>query len=614
MANAGIFTMITNDGKQDRMLMATALLHERLNTINKQKWAQNGGNSTDLRNLPTLLDIEKTHILFTNAHFKPFAAIGFEYNKVGVTGNALGDSVQFSIPQFGDFFHDIACHVILNQPSALTAASGNTNSNSAPLMRWCHFPGERLLKEVSQEVNGNPLDTYGWHATNMHREYRVSPNKRAGWDRCVGQQTSEKGWVEQPNWDGNNATAASVTSRVRAEVEVGNQTPTALKTSQLDLYIPLLFWYNKDVRLAVPSVAIPYGQRFIKINLASADELVGEVPRGDSTTYDWASPGGTLTTTNMLSKIELYINNIFVNPEIHGIYIKRIGFSLIRVHREQTFNVTDDVGDLLLNGMKWPIEYMFVGLKVRDYWSGSTAALKRQHLDKWHTYTTVTEQTYTTSGQNVLREYALSADGTMTAAVASADGAVTFVNSTLATGLVAGDLLKVNKVLYSVASVGTSTVGTAAASVSSVVVAPKPAADVSATTDVVVLKQQGLSVKTQRHVSNLTSLGIKAHGVVIYNPDYSHGFYNSYLPYHFGGPNINTPEDTGLAFIPFCLYPGTYQPSGHINVSRAREFYIKFSTPNGQISNNIPGTLVVVASAINFLLISDGSAVLRYTT
>lgn len=31
---------------------------------------------------PTLVDIERTHILFVNAHFKPFAAIGYEYNKV----------------------------------------------------------------------------------------------------------------------------------------------------------------------------------------------------------------------------------------------------------------------------------------------------------------------------------------------------------------------------------------------------------------------------------------------------------------------------------------------------------------------------------------------------
>ena len=106
MATGGIFTIITNDGKQDRMLMASTLLHERLNAINVYKASMlshdkkaNGGlNHIDA--LPTLLDIEKTHVLFTNAHFKPFAAIGFEYNKV--TPNAgnpvLGQTIQFSIP------------------------------------------------------------------------------------------------------------------------------------------------------------------------------------------------------------------------------------------------------------------------------------------------------------------------------------------------------------------------------------------------------------------------------------------------------------------------------------------------------------------------------------
>ena len=118
MATGGIFTIITNDGKQDRMLMATELLSERLRNIQEERTANNRvlyGNipSDDVRNLPTLLDIEKTHILFTNAHFKPFAALGFEYNKVTPSSGttALGSTIQFSIPQFGDFFHDIAFHV-----------------------------------------------------------------------------------------------------------------------------------------------------------------------------------------------------------------------------------------------------------------------------------------------------------------------------------------------------------------------------------------------------------------------------------------------------------------------------------------------------------------------
>lgn len=101
MATGGIFTIITNDGKQDRMLMATGLLHRRLQAINQMKTANNPGTDpSDLKNLPTLLDIERTHILFTNAHFKPFAALGYEYNKVNPTAGSpsLGQPVQFSIP------------------------------------------------------------------------------------------------------------------------------------------------------------------------------------------------------------------------------------------------------------------------------------------------------------------------------------------------------------------------------------------------------------------------------------------------------------------------------------------------------------------------------------
>ena len=64
--------------------------------------------------------------------------------------------------------------------------------------------------------------------------------------------------------------------------------------------------------------------------------------------------------------------------------------------------------------------------------------------------------------------------------------------------------------------------------------------------------------------------------------------------------------------INFCLYPGTYQPSGHINVSRAREFYLQYDS--SYVTSSDAAELIVNAVAINFLLISDGSATLRYAT
>jgi hypothetical protein len=111
--------------------------------------------------------------------------------------------------------------------------------------------------------------------------------------------------------------------------------------------------------------------------------------------------------------------------------------------------------------------------------------------------------------------------------------------------------------------------------------------------------------------------------------------FNSYMTYQYGCQTINTPSDSGVYLINFCLYPGTYQPSGYVNASRAREFFLDFTssligttkrntsdvtlakvdrTPSNAPQITVSAEVVVVSSAINFLLITDGSAVLRYST
>ncbi len=109
----------------------------------------------------------------------------------------------------------------------------------------------------------------------------------------------------------------------------------------------------------------------------------------------------------------------------------------------------------------------------------------------------------------------------------------------------------------------------------------------------------------------IDTLQLQAHGINIFST-FKSAFYRDYMPYTFGGSNINTPEDQGALMLNFCLYPGTYQPSGHINVSRAREFYLQFVS--SYCTSSTPCDLLTLAYAINFLLISDGSAVLRYST
>jgi hypothetical protein len=254
MATGGIFQLITNDGKQDRMLMATALLNKRLLEIEKMR----SQNPQIKDPTPTLVDIERTHILFMNAHFKPFCAIGYEYNNVRPTGTAnLGSSgVQFSIPQFGDFFNDMVLHVGLSSCTAANAAYWNdpflSPAEGKELVAYVNYLGQALLRKVSFTVNGNPLDDYDSEVVNFHQKFFVTPNKVVGWNRNVGQEnplqgfetvrktTAETSNPEHATWMNRGAGA-----RLGVQVFDGLQTPKPVQPA-VDLWIPLLFWFNKD--------------------------------------------------------------------------------------------------------------------------------------------------------------------------------------------------------------------------------------------------------------------------------------------------------------------------------------------------------------------------------
>lgn len=599
MSTGGIFQLITNDGRQDKMLMATELLKGRLESISRRRAADPSIKDPT----PTLVDIERTHILFTNAHFKPFAAIGYEYNKVRASSGSatLGSTIQFSIPQFGDFFHDMILHVKLKQPS-LTVDPGVSDAD-APAMRWASYPGERLMKKVQFEVNGNPLDEYTREVYNFYREYCVPPHKLTGWLRCMGQEVPHKGYLDQAGWAQNASSTTPADHRFKVDVCDGLQTPSGQKdqtdAGDLELFVPLLFWFNKDPRLSIPSVAIPYGQRFVNVELATQEELIGIVPRGSGT---YESPNGSLDrSTNLIRTVELYINNIFVNPEVHDIFIKRIGFTLIRVHRQQNHNADKSSDEVLLQQLKWPIETLFVGMKVREY-SSTTPALQARHLDKWHKFSQVTKTPFATTGFQGSRVLSLTESASISV---DATGAVLGVGTLFTTELQVGDQLLANGISLGSVLVVTDDLNAQLSTAPVAAIAVDPANVWTA------LRPSELSATADVCSRTIDSITLKAHGIPIYN-DFPAGFYNAYIPFRYGGPNIQTPEDCGALMINMCLYPGTYQPSGHINISRAREFYLEYTS--SVINSTNSGTLVVVASAINFLLISDGSAVLRYST
>lgn len=590
MATAGIFTLITNDGKQDRMLMATELLKRRLASVKAARQAAGMKDTT-----PTLLDIERTHVLFMNAHFKPFAAIGFEYHKVNPDsgGATLGSQVRFSIPQFGDFFSDMAFYARFNQ-AVYTPVASAPNQN---VFRYCDYPGERLLQKVKFDVNGNPLDEYDSTVYNFHRQFNIQPNKRTAWDRLVGQESPQEAFLTQES-------QVQPSSRVKVAYCDGYQTPKGTHDA-LVVMVPLLFWFNRDPRLAVPSVSIPYGQRFLSIELATSSELIELVQPSSSSGDTGTEP--TLT----IAECSLFINNIFVNPEVHDIFIKRIGFTLIRVHRMQTTRVKDDNANILLNNMKWPIECMFVAIKPVANTEVSTFPANKS-LQTWHRFSTVTDSTKDVDGV-ASSKFDSNANTEVAAFLAVGINVSTAAADQLTDYSALSKTSAAASALFALAGAAASLATTSATIVWNAV----QAADQSGGSDAYYVHPtksgESAQVEVRKHTPTVSKLSITAHGIDIYK-EMPGTFFSSYTPYCYGGHNVSAPEDPGAMMITFCLYPGSYQPSGHVNVSRAREFYLRYWANGTAVSTDDQADLIVVASAINFLLISDGSAVLRYST
>lgn len=647
MSSGGVFQLIANDGKADRMVMATELLRQRIAQVSCAR-AQMGAKDTT----PTLSDIERTHILFMNAHFKPFAAIGYEYNKVqpqtGVPN--YGAEVQFSIPQFGDFFHDMALNINISEAQITTTrqlptltASSMTNPNNiatsyreryiftdgraasaygeqdpdapalafADYLHYAEFPGMKLLELTKFEVNGNPLDQYTSDSYAFYQWFCVTPVKQDGWNKNTGQEVASDGYSALAN----DGPAGSFTSRAFQPFVHGAQTPKQIQPAQ-EWWVPLLFWFNLDVRLMIPSVSIPYGQRFITVKLATQCEILYRSTAGvwrevttttyngdfgdifgnsDDTSFDASTtvrewrpvpldastylvlPTQTMTTT-------LYINNIFVNPEIHDIYIHRIGFTLIRVHRTQRSPLTDPSQNQLMSQFKYPIEFFFLGVRPQ---CNTTKCPKLAVVDATDIYPDITEDTDPRIGRpGCLPDIAWHRFGRI------------FLQEVTLTSLTPVDIP--NDTSNATLVIPDTNNG--------------QLDDGTATTTSVSPAQRFYIYEC---VPIVERIKVEAHAIPIYN-DFPMQFFNSYLPNMYGGPHLKTPKDCGAMFVNFCLYPKSYQPSSHINISRAREFFIQVFAATvlgvAAISSTLPADLVADASALNFLLISDGSAVLRYST
>lgn len=350
MATGGSFKLIVNDGPQDKLMMRS---HELSDLI-----AQLEHNSEDRESyVPSLAEISKYYTVPIYSFFKPFVACSMEYIKNKQPSGAIkfGTSQEFTIDNIGAFVTDMVLHIKISSFSAV---------HSSDKVRWTAFPGHRIVEHTEMRVSGNPIDEYYNDNYTAHYDLEVDNAHKTTWKRCVGQQVPYEGTlVPDPSVDEIN------------EVRQFVDGPQTFKHTQpeLDLWIPTLFWFNKDPAYALPNRIISHGHNTITFSLADVNEMVS-----------YARINGTGSFVQpTITMFELYVNHIFVVDEVSDMFLARSGTSLVRLHKFQKSKIQKSKDRILMKDLRFPVERFHFAFRP---------SVNLNHSQQWYKMCALTER------------------------------------------------------------------------------------------------------------------------------------------------------------------------------------------------------------------------------
>jgi hypothetical protein len=380
MTSAGIFNLlITDDTRQDSFLIAHKLLSNRMKTIKNKKIQEinaqidtlnkrialiqkqiNTSSNIEIRNKykndiatlqesieyykknsddlikPNVNDINESHFLFISNYYKPFVEFAFGYIKSVINTKPLfGNEAEFTIQDYGDFISDMFVHIRISELKA---------KNPNDRVRYADYLGHRIIKKCQFVISNNVLDEYDRELYNIYYNLHISEAKKKSWLNCMGQELPIEGML--------------ISDPVKDEfhemryIFKGNQT-LKKEHPKVNLIIPLLFWFNRDTRLAFPNHIKPVGQIKVKIQLETADHLMTAIDVvNDVYNQDFEKP--------VIEECELYTRHIYFNADILDIFISKLGFNLIRIHKYLEKIIDTDNARISLQELKFPIDSMYV--------------------------------------------------------------------------------------------------------------------------------------------------------------------------------------------------------------------------------------------------------------
>ena len=207
-----------------------------------------------------------------------FAIEAIEQTPTG--NNSLGSRISIQVTRNGDLIHRVYFNGKLKNKHASKAMSLVPNF------------GQRLLKTIELEIGGQRIDKHFSEWLYIWNELTLPPGKRDGYNIMVG--------AEKYNRSINLAADASY-----------------------EVYVPLEFWFCRNVGLALPLIALQYHEVKINIEYESATNMVDTGSENynnyqdTQTTPDANSVTATFTdaTDLVLEDAKIWVDYVFLDTD-----------------------------------------------------------------------------------------------------------------------------------------------------------------------------------------------------------------------------------------------------------------------------------------------------------
>jgi hypothetical protein len=123
----------------------------------------------------------------------------------------------------------------------------STDVDTSTYVSWTNGIGNALIKSVSIDIGGQEIDKHYGEWMDIWHELNLSDEQKKNYNNMVGNSMDNSG---------------------------SNPKFVALEGSERNLYIPLIFWFNRNPGLALPLIALQYHEVRVHLELENANSLI----------------------------------------------------------------------------------------------------------------------------------------------------------------------------------------------------------------------------------------------------------------------------------------------------------------------------------------------------